>query len=170
MKSPKLVCIQNDYWLETFRKFSESWLWWEVDYKAPQKQLHLFLFFLSTLINIIGFGAVQINIDYLCDCECTRAAENNSLRCSENGTLECAICKCNEGFFGNTCHCDESNLVGGSLNDTLLPCLQDPADNTTICSNQGSCICGQCVCNLEKVGANASWEVSVLVLYHLKGH
>ena len=99
---------------------------------------------------------MQININYLCDCECTRAAEGNSSSCSTNGTSECGICKCNEGFFGDICHCNESSLVGGSVNDTLLPCLSDPTDNTTICSNQGSCICGQCVCNLERVGVNMS--------------
>ena len=123
---------------------------------------------LSSLINVPGFGAVQNNIDYLCDCECSRAVKSNSSSCSGNGTLECVICKCNEGLFSEICHCEESNLVGGSLNDTLLPCLEDPTDNTTICSDQGSCICGQYVCNIEKVGANDSGDVSVLILHHLK--
>ena len=102
----------------------------------------------------------------MCDCECTRAADGNSSFCKENGTLECGICKCNEGFFGDYCHCDESNLI--SANNTLLPCLSDPTDNTTICSNQGSCVCGQCVCNVEKVRANVSWEASIFVLHQSK--
>ena len=115
---------------------------------AETRLLH-FLFH-RTKITISGFGEVQINIKYLCDCECTSAAQKNSSECSTNGTFECAICKCNDGFFGDNCQCDQQSSVNPS--NTLQSCLSNPNDNTTICSNQGKCVCGQCVCNKEKVG------------------
>ena len=122
-------------------------------------------FYFSALINIPGFGVVQVNIHYLCDCECTSVTQKSSSKCSDKGTLQCSICKCNEGVYGDICQCDKSNLVGGSLNDTFLPCLSDPNDNTTKCSNQGSCVCGQCVCNKEEVGANISLRELILLIF-----
>ena len=101
-------------------------------------------------INIPGFGAVQIDIKYICECECTSAAEKNSPQCNETGTLECAICKCNEGFFGDSCQCGQSSSI--NPNNALQSCL-NRNDNTT-CSNKGSCVCGKCVCNKQTVGLN----------------
>ena len=101
---------------------------------------------------------MQINIDYLCDCECTRAAQENSSKCSERGSLECAICKCNEGYYGEFCQCNETFAVDSR--NAFLSCLSNPNDNTTLCSNQGSCLCGECVCKKEKVGAYMYWQLS----------
>lgn len=115
------------------------------------------LYFLChrTIIDIPLFGEVQIDIEYLCDCECTSAAQKKSSQCTKRGTLECAICKCNEGFFGSSCHCDQLSSVNpNNTTPTMQSCLSDINDNTTICSNQGSCVCGQCVCNKQKVGVN----------------
>ena len=101
---------------------------------------------------------MQIKIAYLCGCECTLAAQDNSPKCSEKGSLECAICKCNEGYYGDICQCNRTNSENSR--DTLQSCLSNPTDNTTICSKQGSCLCGQCICSIEKVCAEMYWEVS----------
>ena len=101
---------------------------------------------------------MQIKIAYLCGCECTLAAQDNSPKCSEKGSLECAICKCNEGYYGDICQCNRTNSENSR--DTLQSCLSNPTDNTTICSKQGSCVCGQCICSIEKVCAEMYWEVS----------
>ena len=99
-----------------------------------------------------------MKIAYLCGCECTLAAQDNSPKCSEKGSLECAICKCNEGYYGDICQCNRINSENSR--DTLQSCLSNPTDNTTICSNQGSCVCGQCRCSKEKVCAEMYWDVS----------
>ena len=97
---------------------------------------------------------MQIIIDYLCDCECTRAAQENSSGCGDKGSLECAICKCNEGYYGEICQCKETPAVDSR--NSFLSCLSNRNNDTTLCSNQETCICGQCVCSKEKVSMTCS--------------
>ena len=100
---------------------------------------------------------MQLKIDYLCGCECTPATQDNSPKCSERGSLECAICKCHEGYYGDICQCNQISSDGSR--DTLQSCLSNPTDNTTICSNQGSCVCGKCICSKKKVCADMYLQV-----------
>lgn len=96
---------------------------------------------------------MQIDMEYLCECECSSAAQKNSSQCSKSGTLECAICKCNEGFFGESCKCDELSSI--NITNTLQSCVSYSDDKTTtICNNQGRCVCGKCVCYKNQVSLN----------------
>jgi len=100
----------------------------------------------SVDVGIPGFGDVKVAIKYLCDCTCSSNTQNNSPLCTNRGTLECGICKCNKGFFGSVCQCDASTQ--GSVNDTLT-CIDSTGDNSTLCSGKGSCVCGKCECFKE---------------------
>lgn len=39
---------------------------------------------------------IEIEIDCECECEKVKNREENSRLCSENGTYQCGVCKCNE--------------------------------------------------------------------------
>ncbi|XP_067216749.1 integrin beta-nu isoform X2 [Linepithema humile] len=79
---------------------------------------------------------VQIEVELLCGCDCKNV---KSLYC-EHGVNECGICKCDFGWSGETCNCDES-----SPTENRLLCI--PVNNTEVCSNRGECICGTCNCD-----------------------
>ena len=40
------------------------------------------------------------------------------MRCSGNGTYECAGCTCNPGFFGKKCECDATSLQTTNREDS----------------------------------------------------
>ena len=62
--------------------------------------------------------------------------------CSCNGT-----CSCNEGYVGFTCSCPTSNSSCINGNDTAL------------CSNQGECRCGVCVCQNYTIRSGAQCQL-----------
>ena len=43
--------------------------------------------------------------------------EPNSPACSENGTYECGICVCNDGYYGDRCQCDETSVSSETHHD-----------------------------------------------------
>eukprot|EP00795_Rhopilema_esculentum_P014150 gene14150-5151_t len=92
-------------------------------------------------INIAGFGAVQVETNFLCDCDCEKApnVEVNSTKCSFAGNYSCGICSCEPGRFGSDCKCDDQSRVDDST------CKADNSTDT-VCSNIGTCICGTCEC------------------------
>ncbi|XP_063076143.1 integrin beta-1-like [Engraulis encrasicolus] len=81
---------------------------------------------------------VEVSLDFLCACACQRDRVPNSPHCSDGkGTLECGGCRCNEGYLGRDCEC------------SLLNNLDDDCrayEGGEICSNNGDCMCGECVC------------------------
>lgn len=101
---------------------------------------------LSFSIRIAGFGEVVVPVKYLCDCDCSINNVKNSPKCNGAGTFECGICKCNEGNYGATCQCDITTEQ--QVNNTNA-CIG--SDNTTTCSDQGNCVCGQCECFKQTV-------------------
>ncbi|XP_074102068.1 integrin beta-nu isoform X1 [Cotesia typhae] len=77
-----------------------------------------------------------IEVELQCGCDC----EKTSPQCN-NGIDECGICKCHNGWSGDTCDCDESRWT---LN--RLQCIK-PGDLNEVCSNRGECTCGSCNCD-----------------------
>ena len=43
--------------------------------------------------------------------------EPNSPRCNSNGTYECGICVCNDGYYGDRCQCDETSVDAETHHD-----------------------------------------------------
>jgi len=37
--------------------------------------------------------------------------EYNSDSCNGNGTYECGVCSCNNGYYGDKCQCDSDSLT-----------------------------------------------------------
>ncbi|RLU15411.1 hypothetical protein DMN91_012405 [Ooceraea biroi] len=79
---------------------------------------------------------VQIEIELLCGCDC----KNEESSHCEHGINECGVCKCNLGWSGDTCDCDESSPI-----ENRLQCIA--TNSTEICSNRGECVCSTCVCD-----------------------
>lgn len=50
-------------------------------------------------------------------------------------------CRCNEGRIGRLCECSTDEV---NSEDMDAYCRRE--NSTEICSNNGECICGQCVC------------------------
>lgn len=79
---------------------------------------------------------VIVEVELLCGCNCK---DQRSTYC-ENGINECGICKCDPGWSGETCDCDESSWI-----ENKLQCIN--ANSTEVCSKRGECICGRCNCD-----------------------
>uniref|UniRef100_A0A8C9FR87 Integrin beta n=1 Tax=Pavo cristatus TaxID=9049 RepID=A0A8C9FR87_PAVCR len=94
-------------------------------------------------IKPLGFTEeVEINLQFICECLCQGEGEPNSPACHDgNGTFECGACRCNEGRIGRLCECSTDEV---NSEDMDAYCRRE--NSTEICSNNGECICGQCVC------------------------
>ncbi|XP_076648156.1 integrin beta-nu [Halictus rubicundus] len=84
---------------------------------------------------------VVIDVELLCGCKCK---DSDNSRCV-HGFDECGVCKCEFGWSGEYCDCDQSSSV-----DYTLQCMA-PSD-TKICSNRGDCTCGSCSCDAGYLG------------------
>uniref|UniRef100_A0A8C2G664 Integrin beta n=1 Tax=Cyprinus carpio TaxID=7962 RepID=A0A8C2G664_CYPCA len=94
-------------------------------------------------INPLGFSEkVEIVLNFICECECHKDGILNSPVCSDgNGTLECGVCRCNEGRLGRLCECSQDEVP---TDDMDAKCRMD--NKTGICNNNGECFCGTCEC------------------------
>ena len=79
---------------------------------------------------------VVVDVELLCGCNCK---DTESSRC-KHGTDECGLCKCDSGWSGEHCDCNESSPA-----ENRLQCLGPNA--TKLCSDRGECICGSCLCD-----------------------
>ncbi|KAJ4441232.1 hypothetical protein ANN_11083 [Periplaneta americana] len=66
----------------------------------------------------------------------------NSPSCNNHGDLQCGICACSEGYYGEECQCQKNSNNVIHLNDDA--CRMN--NNTEICSGFGACECGVCTC------------------------
>ncbi|XP_064410733.1 integrin beta-1 [Latimeria chalumnae] len=91
----------------------------------------------------LGFTKeVDILLRFICECDCYDKGIPNSPECSDgNGKFECGVCRCNEGYIGKRCTC---NIAKMNVEDMDAFCRKD--NSSEICSNNGDCICGECVC------------------------
>ncbi|XP_046835815.1 integrin beta-nu [Vespa crabro] len=85
---------------------------------------------------------IIVEVELLCGCNCK---EQESSHC-KNGVNECGICKCDPGWSGETCDCDESSWLVNRLQ-----CIEFDGTNDA-CSGRGECICGRCSCDLGYKG------------------
>ncbi|XP_072268760.1 integrin beta-1 isoform X2 [Pyxicephalus adspersus] len=94
-------------------------------------------------IKPLGFTEeVEILLKFICECDCQESGTPNSQECHYgNGTFECGACRCNEGRIGKQCECSTEQV---SSEDMDAQCRKE--NSSEICSNNGDCICGQCVC------------------------
>ncbi|XP_073485974.1 integrin beta-1-A-like isoform X2 [Aquarana catesbeiana] len=107
-------------------------------HKCPKKdQRH------SIKIKPLGFTEeVEIFLKFICECDCQEWGTPDSPECHfGNGTFECGACRCNEGRIGKQCECSTEQV---SSEDMDAQCRKE--NSSEICSNNGDCICGQCVC------------------------
>ncbi|XP_037538346.1 integrin beta-1 [Nematolebias whitei] len=94
-------------------------------------------------IKLLGFTEeVEVVLNFICDCQCAAAGVPNSPACDGgSGTLECGACKCNDGRIGQFCECSKDDV---RTDDMDANCRKD--NGTDICSNNGECVCGTCIC------------------------
>uniref|UniRef100_A0A8D0GEG9 Integrin beta n=1 Tax=Sphenodon punctatus TaxID=8508 RepID=A0A8D0GEG9_SPHPU len=94
-------------------------------------------------IKPLGFTEeVEINLQFICECQCQNKGTPDSPLChGGNGTYECGACRCNDGRIGRLCECSTDEV---NSEDMDAFCRRE--NSTEICSNNGECVCGQCVC------------------------
>ncbi|XP_067863666.1 integrin beta-1-like isoform X2 [Heptranchias perlo] len=94
-------------------------------------------------IKPLGFTEkVEIALKFVCECKCHKKGIANSPECHQgNGMLECGTCRCNEGRIGQFCECNTDEV---NIENIDASCRKD--NTSPICSNNGDCICGECVC------------------------
>lgn len=94
---------------------------------------------------ITPFGNVEINLDFICSCQCEKDAQTvkSSPRCSFNGTLTCGQCVCDQGWAGRKCQCTEESKLKPNQ------CIKDNTTEAQECNGEGTCLCGDCVCKKD---------------------
>ncbi|XP_044280590.1 integrin beta-1 isoform X1 [Varanus komodoensis] len=94
-------------------------------------------------IKPLGFTEeVEIHLEFICECDCHNEGVPDSQECHfGNGTFECGACRCKTGRIGKFCECSMDEVNSEDMSGTCRP-----ANSSEICSNNGECICGQCVC------------------------
>lgn len=102
----------------------------------------------SFTIKPVGFkDSLTIQVTFDCDCACQASAQTFSPRCNNgNGTFECGVCRCDQGWLGSMCECSEEDY---------RPFQQEecsPKEGQPICSQRGECLCGQCICHSSDFG------------------
>ncbi|XP_069770555.1 integrin beta-1-like [Narcine bancroftii] len=94
-------------------------------------------------IKPLGFTEkVDVALEFICECDCHEKGIPNSPLCHHgNGTFECGACRCNKGRIGRSCECSTDDV---NSDDMDASCRKD--NTSQICSDNGDCICGECVC------------------------
>ncbi|XP_076046740.1 integrin beta-PS-like [Oratosquilla oratoria] len=91
---------------------------------------------------------VHIDIDVHCECDCEKPGAPGRMtyseKCSKSGTYQCGVCDCLDRSYGKKCQCNTDSLDTDIVNEDYL-CQY--GNETQVCSGQGICQCGQCVCN-----------------------
>ncbi|XP_069577117.1 integrin beta-5 [Brachyistius frenatus] len=101
----------------------------------------------SFTIRPVGFkDRLEVAVDYQCDCGCSRTAQTNSSICSSIGTYNCGTCRCEPGYLGARCECQD-----GEASSMYLSACRE-ADGKQICSGRGECSCNQCLCYESEFG------------------
>ncbi|XP_070693758.1 integrin beta-5 [Pempheris klunzingeri] len=101
----------------------------------------------SFTIKPVGFkDRLEVAVDYQCDCSCSRTAQINSSICSSIGTYNCGTCRCEPGYLGARCECQE-----GEASSMYLSACRE-AEGKQMCSGRGECSCNQCLCYESEFG------------------
>ncbi|KAK4323390.1 hypothetical protein Pmani_005908 [Petrolisthes manimaculis] len=88
-----------------------------------------------------------LEIDFVCSCSCDTVSQNipRSDNCSGNGTMVCGVCHCEDQYRGEKCQCRSDDTETSESVQDATRCKADP-DKDEVCSGQGYCSCGMCVC------------------------
>ncbi|XP_054471099.1 integrin beta-5 [Anoplopoma fimbria] len=101
----------------------------------------------SFTIKPVGFkDRLEVSVDYQCDCGCSRTAQTNSSICSSLGTYNCGTCRCEPGYLGARCECQE-----GEASSMYASACRETAGKQ-VCSGRGECSCNQCLCYESEFG------------------
>uniref|UniRef100_A0A671K169 Integrin beta n=1 Tax=Sinocyclocheilus anshuiensis TaxID=1608454 RepID=A0A671K169_9TELE len=101
----------------------------------------------SFTIRPVGFkDRLEVSVDYRCDCSCTYYTKTNSSRCNSAGTYSCGMCRCEPGYLGARCECEE-----GEVDHQHLSACRE-AEGKQVCSGRGECSCNQCLCYESEFG------------------
>uniref|UniRef100_A0A8I5ZYC1 Integrin beta n=1 Tax=Rattus norvegicus TaxID=10116 RepID=A0A8I5ZYC1_RAT len=102
----------------------------------------------SFTIKPVGFkDSLTVQVTFDCDCDCQAFAQPLSPRCNNgNGTFECGVCRCDQGWLGSMCECSEEDYRPSQQEEC------SPKEGQPICSQRGECLCGQCVCHSSDFG------------------
>ncbi|XP_078085091.1 integrin beta-2-like isoform X2 [Mustelus asterias] len=93
-------------------------------------------------IKPLGFTEkLEILLEMRCDCKCDDKLDLSS-HCNDKGRINCGVCSCIENRIGKFCECDPGKH---STKDLDAACRKD--NSSAICSNQGDCACGRCICH-----------------------
>uniref|UniRef100_A0A183EYQ9 Laminin EGF-like domain-containing protein n=1 Tax=Gongylonema pulchrum TaxID=637853 RepID=A0A183EYQ9_9BILA len=103
-------------------------------------------------ISIGAYGYQTVSAMYItpfcgCDCEKVQNQEKGSRLCYGAGDLICGVCECQPGKGGSHCECDLHQYGVRTAQELENKCRRTP--NEQICSGNGQCRCGRCVCNVE---------------------
>ncbi|XP_036601166.1 integrin beta-5 [Trichosurus vulpecula] len=95
----------------------------------------------------VGFrDTLELVVTYNCLCSCTNRTEQDSPRCSGNGTYTCGTCECYPSYLGSRCECQEGE------NRDLYQNLCRETEGKPLCSGRGECSCNQCSCYESEFG------------------
>lgn len=87
---------------------------------------------------------LKLDVEIMCECPCDQQGnsgfEPNSPTCKSHGDLQCGICNCAAGRYGQFCECDDSKT--NSSNTAV--CIME--GSSEVCSGNGFCKCGVCDC------------------------
>ncbi|XP_054915873.1 integrin beta-5 [Poeciliopsis prolifica] len=98
-------------------------------------------------IKPVGFkDRLEVAVDYQCDCSCSRTAQVNSSLCNSIGMYNCGTCRCEPGYLGAHCECQE-----GEASSMYLSACRE-AEGKQVCSGRGECSCNQCLCYESEFG------------------
>uniref|UniRef100_A0A672T8W3 Integrin beta n=1 Tax=Sinocyclocheilus grahami TaxID=75366 RepID=A0A672T8W3_SINGR len=101
----------------------------------------------SFTIRPVGFkDRLEVSVDYRCDCSCSYYTKTNSSRCNSAGTYSCGMCRCEPGYLGARCECEE-----GEVDHQQLSACRE-AEGKQVCSGRGECSCNQCLCYESEFG------------------
>ncbi|VIO89475.1 EGF-like domain containing protein [Brugia malayi] len=105
-------------------------------------------------VSIGAYGYQTVSAMYItpsCGCECEKVQNQEKLSplCYGAGDLICGVCECQPGKGGNHCECDLKQHGALSAQELENRCRKTPKD--LVCSGNGQCKCGSCVCNVEHV-------------------
>ncbi|KAL2100836.1 hypothetical protein ACEWY4_002597 [Coilia grayii] len=111
-------------------------------HSCPEKKSRTFT------VKPVGFkDALEITVNFACDCACEAKAEAASPLCHHgNGTFVCGTCQCDAGRLGPRCECSEAEYQP-TQKDTC-----SPGPGMPTCSGKGDCVCGQCSCRPSDFG------------------
>ncbi|XP_055363592.1 integrin beta-6 isoform X2 [Betta splendens] len=88
--------------------------------------------------------SLEVRLESACTCACPEPPSVNGSRCAEDqGAFRCGVCTCQPGFVGERCECDEETAL-------LSNCAAN--NESELCSGQGQCYCGKCVCDASSFG------------------